>query len=543
MRKEHKKLYKAGKNWLTATIAVTTVTFMGVQTAHADTSAENSTSAQVVSTNDSGVAHTPSEGNSHENDGIIATPTLASAEENSVQTGSSTTVNDQQASPQVDSNIYGTVNVKDWDYENNSDIFNLTGYHGQDTRHIVVPNLNDFNDAGIEIGQTTSVGISSTLTKNLVSQSIAFAISKTSGEYNNKVIATDNDWSSVFASSGLVNADLSNLDTSNITNMKYLFAYNKGLKTVGILSEWDTGHVSDMASMFYETSALQSAGNIGKWNTRNVTSMNMMFTESDVSTKTIGHWNTSKVVDMGYMFHSYKGEWGDLSNWDVSNVKMMVEMFVSSDRLGELSNPGNITKWKIKNGANLERMFSFDRSTSFYRVVASNENGIIPNQVTIKDNSGNVLAIINTPTIYYTNKSVKSAVDEIVQAEVDQLNKSAKISYGIPKIASSEDDDYSIANAVYVVGNEQILNISYRDGMQLVSQETLKGLTSETIKLTSRLHLPAGYQINHFFPPKENYTFKAGGDSITVDLEHIVSHFDDKTPTDQLPSGITPADF
>lgn len=543
MRKEHKKLYKAGKNWLTATIAVTTVTFMGVQTAHADTSAENSTSAQVVSTNDSGVAHTPSEGNSHENDGIIATPTPASAEENSVQTGSSTTVNDQQTSPQVDSNIYGTVNVKDWDYENNSDIVNLTGYHGQDTRHIVVPNLNDFNDAGIEIGQTTSVGISSTLTKNLVSQSIAFAISKTSGEYNNKVIATDNDWSSVFASSGLVNADLSNLDTSNITNMKYLFAYNKGLKTVGILSEWDTGHVSDMASMFYETSALQSAGNIGKWNTRNVTSMNMMFTESDVSTKTIGHWNTSKVVDMGYMFHSYKGEWGDLSNWDVSNVKMMVEMFVSSDRLGELSNPGNITKWKIKNGANLERMFSFDRSTSFYRVVASNENGIIPNQVTIKDNSGNVLAIINTPTIYYTNKSVKSAVDEIVQAEVDQLNKSAKISYGIPKIASSEDDDYSIANAVYVVGNEQILNISYRDGMQLVSQETLKGLTGETIKLTSRLHLPAGYQINHFFPPKENYTFKAGGDSITVDLEHIVSHFDNKTPTYQLPSGITPADF
>ncbi|WP_225420514.1 KxYKxGKxW signal peptide domain-containing protein [Limosilactobacillus reuteri] len=30
MRKEHKKLYKAGKNWLTATIAVTAVTFMGV---------------------------------------------------------------------------------------------------------------------------------------------------------------------------------------------------------------------------------------------------------------------------------------------------------------------------------------------------------------------------------------------------------------------------------------------------------------------------------------------------------------------------------
>lgn len=322
MRKEHKKLYKAGKNWLTATIAVTAVTFMGVQTAHADTSAESSTSAQVVSTNDSGVAHTPSEGNSHENDGIIATPTPASTEENSVQTGSSTTVNDQQASPQVDSNIYGTVNVKDWDYENNSDIFNLTGYHGQDTRHIVVPNLNDFNDAGIEIRQTTSVGISSTLTKNLVSQSIAFAISKTSGEYNNKVIATDNDWSSVFANTGLVNADLSNLDTRNITDMSYLFNSSKGLKTIGDLSQWDTSHVNKMGFMFSGTSMLQTAGSIGQWDTSNVTSMWGMFNESSINTKGIGQWNTSNVTDMSWMFQNYKGMWGELSSWDVSNVKI-----------------------------------------------------------------------------------------------------------------------------------------------------------------------------------------------------------------------------
>ncbi|ARE60365.1 mucin-binding protein [Limosilactobacillus reuteri] len=716
MRKEHKKLYKAGKNWLTATITVTAVTFMGVQTAHADTSAENSTSAQVVSTNDSGVAHTPSEGNSHENDGIIATPTPASAEENSVQTGSSTTVNDQQASPQVDSNIYGTVNVKDWDYENNSDIFNLTGYHGQDTRHIVVPNLNDFNDAGIEIGQTTSVGISSTLTKNLVSQSIAFAISKTSGEYNNKVIATDNDWSSVFANTGLVNADLSNLDTRNITDMSYLFNSSKGLKTIGDLSQWDTSHVNKMGFMFSGTSMLQTAGSIGQWDTSNVTSMWGMFNESSINTKGIGQWNTSNVTDMSWMFQNYKGMWGELSSWDVSNVKDMHGMFAYPNQIDQMSNPGDLTKWRVANGANLNEMM--DASVPFYKVVASNENGVIPNQVTIKDNSGNVLAIIDTPTIYYTNKSVKSAVDEIVQAEVDKLNKSAKISYGIPKIVSSKDDDYSIANAVYVVGNEQsgsinyvdqdskivktdtisgnvgdtinlsislpdgyeladnneklptkvtvtnsgipaitvkvkhqtvsldpwnlpagydqnqfvrevtrtiiintpqqknnpiiqkvtisrygtldqvtkkvtfgdwstsqfesmdvpsilgykldqntisaekvdsnsknstitinavpleqTLNISYRDGMQLVSQETLKGKTGETIKLTSCLHLPAGYQINHFFPPKEDYTFKAGDDSITVDLEHIISHFDNKTPDDQLPSGITPADF
>ena len=56
MAKEHKKLYKAGKNWVVATLIATTITLLGgigAYTAHADTAIENTQSIQAEGTNQS----------------------------------------------------------------------------------------------------------------------------------------------------------------------------------------------------------------------------------------------------------------------------------------------------------------------------------------------------------------------------------------------------------------------------------------------------------------------------------------------------------
>lgn len=90
---------------------------------------------------------------------------------------------------------------------------------------------------------------------------------------------------------------------------------------------------------------------------------------------------------------------------------------------------------------------------------------------------------------------------------------------------------------------EQSLKIDYIDEMKLVKQETLTGKSGETINLTSYLHLPTGYQFNHNFPPKLKYTFKASGDSMIIDLEHIINNISVTTPIDQLPAGIKPTDL
>jgi surface protein len=511
MTKEHKKLYKAGKNWIVATLTATTITLLGgigAYTVHADTTIESSQDVQTTSVNQTNqvdnsnnsvtinqpvaVQSSQTAQNDQSVQGNQTNQTVPSSASAAADTSNSDSLdsniygtvnvtdwdyqNDsdsldsniygtvnvtdwdyQNDSDSLDSNIYGTVNVTDWDYQNDSNTFNLTRYHGQDTRHIIVPNLNDFDNAGVEIGNATGVGISSKLAKSLASQSIAFAISKTSGKYSDKVTATDNDWSSVFAepgvtglifndaglinhNAGLINVDVSNLDTRNITDMHslfkgYVFGGSTELKTVGDLSNWDTSNVRDMSDMF----------------------------------------------------EYYKGAIGDLSNWDTSNVRNMSWMFHSS-----LVSVSGLDTWNIRQTTDMSGMFL--GSSLPYKIVAANEKSIVPNQVTLKDNTGKVLAIIDTPTIYSTFNSVRSTIDGIVQAEIDKLNKLNHTSYETSKIISDGDDDYSIANATYVVSQSKTGLINYvdQDG-KVVKTDQVSGKVGD--KVDVKLSLPDGYEL------------------------------------------------
>ena len=474
MTKEHKKLYKAGKNWIVATLTATTITLLGgigAYTVHADTTNESSQDVQTTSVNQTNqVNNTNNSVTLNNNQPVAVQSSQTTQNDQSVKDNqtnqtvpSSVTAADTSNSDGLDSNIYGTVNVKDWDYQNDSNTFNLTSYHGQDTRHIIVPNLNDFDNAGVKIGNATGVGISSELARSLASQSIAFAISKTSGKYSDKVTATDNDWSRVFYNTGLINADVSNLDTRNITDMNTLFGRSTGLKTVGNLSHWDTSNVRDMSYMFWLLPASVSGLNT---------------------------WNTRQTTDMSYMFSSYNGVIGDLSHWDTSNVRNMSFMFDFSS-----ASVSGLNTWNIRQTTDMFQMFA--SSSLPYKIVTSNEGSIIPNQVTLKDNTGKFLAIIDTPTIYDSNKSVRSTIDGIVQAEIDKLNKLNHTSYETPKIISGGDDDYSIANATYVVNNESpsktgLIKYVDQDG-KVVKTDQVSGKVGD--KVDVKLSLPDGYEL------------------------------------------------
>ena len=496
MTKEHKKLYKAGKNWIVATLTATTITLLGgigAYTVHADTTIESSQDVQTTSVNQTNQVN-------NSNDSVtinqpVAVQSSQTAQNdlsvqgnqtNQIVPSSATAAADTSNSDSLDSNIYGTVNVKDWDYQNDSNTFNLTSYHGQDTRHIIVPNLNDFDNAGVKIGNATGVGISSKLAKSLAHQSLAFAISKTSGKYSDKVTATDNDWSYVFSNTGLINADVSNLDTRNITDMDSLFDGSTGLKTVGNLSHWDTSNVTDMANMFEDYKGV--IGDLSYWDTSNVTDMAGMFCNYKGVIGDLSHWDTSNVTNMAYMFNGYKGVIGDLSHWDTSNVTDMYRMFAFSS-----ASVSGLNTWNTRQPTNMDLMFV--ASSLPYKIVASNEGSVIPNQVTLKDNTGKVLAIIDTPTIYDSNKSVRSTIDGIVQAEIDKLNKLNHTSYETPKIISDGDDDYSIANATYVVNNESktgLINYVDQDG-KVVKTDQVSGKVGD--KVDVNLSLPNGYEL------------------------------------------------
>jgi len=100
------------------------------------------------------------------------------------------------------------------------------------------------------------------------------------------------------------NADLNDIDVSDITDMYNLFG---GLDPHNIdISEWNVSKVENMGFMF-----------IG------CTNFN-----SDLS-----KWDVSNVTDMGCMFYVCGKFNCDLSKWDVSNVNRMSNMFYRCDSL------------------------------------------------------------------------------------------------------------------------------------------------------------------------------------------------------------------
>ena len=162
---------------------------------------------------------------------------------------------------------------------------------------------------------------------------------------------------------------ISNLNTSEVTNMSGMFNYCSNLTDLD-LSTFNTANVTNMSSMFAFCSSLTSL-DLSSFNTAKVTNMKQMFNGcTGLTSLNLRSFNTSKVTNMGNMFYMCS----DLttihvsSGWTTAAVTSSDKMFDGCTSLvggqgtaysdsnpkdktyahidGGTSNPGYLTEWK-----------------------------------------------------------------------------------------------------------------------------------------------------------------------------------------------------
>ncbi len=135
----------------------------------------------------------------------------------------------------------------------------------------------------------------------------------------------------------MTTADLSNLDTSGVSNMTSMF-YNCSSLTTLDLRSFDTRNVNTLSNMFSGCSNLKSV-DLSSFVTSKVTmTANMFMGCTSLESLDLRNFDTSKVYTMIYMFSNCSSLTSlDVSSFNTSNVKAMYDMFFNCSSLTTLN--------------------------------------------------------------------------------------------------------------------------------------------------------------------------------------------------------------
>lgn len=126
------------------------------------------------------------------------------------------------------------------------------------------------------------------------------------------------------------------IDTSNVTDMGYMFAQMPNIETLD-LSHFDTSNVTIMTAMFYQSRELKEL-DLSHFDVSNVTLMNSIFTSCrNLEKLDISGWNTKSLTNMSqFVMMCSKLTSLDLSSFDTSKVTSMFSSFLEANNLEEI---------------------------------------------------------------------------------------------------------------------------------------------------------------------------------------------------------------
>ena len=186
-------------------------------------------------------------------------------------------------------------------------------------------------------------------------------------------ISLQADASAIFRSCiGLTNIDfLANWNTSNVTNMSYMFGTTNWIisgtspdekmiiEDLTPLANWDVSNVTDMSYMFARNTKISDLTSLANWNVSKVRNMSGLFMRCFYITDLtpLRNWDVSKVRNMRRLFclNSNITDLTPLANWDVSNVTNMSDLFASCSKITNLT---PLASWDVSNVTDMSGLFS-----------------------------------------------------------------------------------------------------------------------------------------------------------------------------------------
>ena len=155
----------------------------------------------------------------------------------------------------------------------------------------------------------------------------------------------------------LASLNLTSFNTKNVTNMKAMFQGCQELTELSIGEGFDTSKVTDMTVMFSLCGKLSYYSFLKRFNTENVTSMSQMFYgNNSAHTLDLSSFDTRNVTNMYRMFFDCSSleslEFGE--SFDTSSVTNMAEMFAYCRNLSAL----DVTGFDTSKVTTMHAMFS-----------------------------------------------------------------------------------------------------------------------------------------------------------------------------------------
>ena len=132
--------------------------------------------------------------------------------------------------------------------------------------------------------------------------------------------------SGMFYGACIANPDTSNWDTTNVSDMSFMFSayacFPIGNEVANPnTSNWVTTNVTSMQEMFaYQRIADPDTSG---WNTGMVTNLQAMFSDATMANPDTSSWNVESVDNMSGMFFNASSANPDTSSWDISMVDTM----------------------------------------------------------------------------------------------------------------------------------------------------------------------------------------------------------------------------